>query len=681
MAPFSGLFISLAERRGQLFVWCPVCFATGIGIYFSLSEEPSIWLLCGLALVALIAVAVAYVKTTVLTPILVVVVLIIAGGVTAAIQTHGVSAPVLGFRYYGPIEGRILKIDKSQSDAIRLTLDQVVLSDMSPDKVPKRVRVALHGTLGYVDPVPGLRVMLTGHLSPPSGPVEPGGFDFQRHAWFLKIGAVGYTRTPVLRRAPAERSVWLALHRLRQSILRGVTHRVQGDRGAFAAALLTGDRSQISPAGLEALRHANLAHLLAISGLHMGLLTGLVLGALRLCFALWPWFALRAPTKKRAAGGALAAAGFYLALSGGNVATQRAFVMVSVMLLAILLDRRALTLRAVAIAAMILLILRPEALSEPGFQMSFAATTALVAVWQACQKIDTRSVPKPLKWFGALALSSLIAGAATAPFSAAHFNQIAHYGLLANMLALPVMSIIVMPAAILTTLLWPFGLAGWGLWMMAFGCQWILAVAHWVSGMEGAIRQIPAPPELVLPFISFGALTVILWQGRMRWAGLLFCGVGLCLWQSHARPDVLIAGSGRTVGVLRQQERVMNKPRGDGFVVKNWLENDGDGAAQSLAAARDGFESRDKDRIWLGKPLKIAVLAGRDPTARVAQYCNKGFWVVLPAKRTGDYPADCEVFDPQRLSETGVIAIRLQDGFPQMETARERAGVRPWNSP
>ncbi len=681
MAPFSGLFISLAERRGQLFVWCPVFFATGIGIYFSLKNEPTLGFGIALGSLAMCLGLYCRLKRSPAAALLIALVLILTGGLTAAVQTHGKSAPVLGFRYYGPIEGRIVKIDKSQSDAIRLTLDQVVLSDMAPNRVPQRVRVALHGSQGFVDPRPGLRVMLTGHLSPPSGPVEPGGFDFQRHAWFLRIGAVGYTRTPVLFRAETAFSIRLRLHQLRQSILRGVTVRVPDDSGAFAAALLTGDRSRISPQGLEALRHANLAHLLAISGLHMGLLTGLVLGALRLGFALWPWFALRAPTKKLAAMGALAAAGFYLALSGGNVATQRAFVMVSVMLVAILLDRRALTLRAVAIAAMILLILRPEALSEPGFQMSFAATTALVAIWEVCRKIDTNRFPKPVKWLAALALSSFVAGAATAPFSAAHFNQIAHYGLLANMLALPVMSLIVMPAAILTTILWPIGGAVLGLWIMALGCRWILAVAQWVSGLEGAIRQIPAPPEMVIPLIALGALIVILWQGNLRWTGVLVVTLGLWLWHGHMRPDILIAQSGRSIGVMQPEGRVLNKPRGDGFVVKNWLENDGDAAPQDKAAARGGFEDRDKDRIWLGKPIKIAVLAGRDPAARVAQYCRQGFWVVLPAKREISYPTECEVFDPQRMTQTGVIAIRIIDGLPEMETAKEQAGLRPWNSP
>ncbi|MDH5799103.1 MAG: ComEC family competence protein, partial [Paracoccaceae bacterium] len=339
----------LAEQRGHLFLWVPLCLAAGIGWYFAMDQEPSRndWivlagaLMSGLLVLALLPEAQR--------PILMAPLLIALGFALAGQRVHLVAAPVLDFRFYGPIQGRIVAIDRSASGAVRLTLDHVWLARVDPEKTPGRVRVSLHGKQGYITPEPGQVVILTGHLAPPSGPVEPGGFDFQRHAWFQGIGAVGYTRTPVLLWQAADPGPALFLARLRGKISGAVQAALPGEAGAFAAAIMTGDRSGIGQDTLDHLRASNLSHLLAISGLHMGLLTGFVFGLLRLAMALWPRLALNWPTKKIAALGALAAGAAYLALSGGNVATERAFIMVAVAFGAVLTDRRVLTLRAVAV--------------------------------------------------------------------------------------------------------------------------------------------------------------------------------------------------------------------------------------------------------------------------------------------------------------------------------------------
>ena len=358
--------------------------------------------------------------------------LIAVGFLLAAARSHSVAGPVLEFRYYGAVEGRIVAIDRSQSDALRITLDRVVLDRVPPDRTPHRVRLSLHGDRSAdIALEPGLQVMITGHLSGPSGPVEPGGFDFQRHAWFIRLGAVGYARTPLM--GVAEPLGGLGVFRLRMAASERIQDVLGGDVGGFAAAITTGDRSAISQSALDHLRASNLAHLLAISGLHMGLMSGVVFAALRLAFALVPPLVLRVPARSIAAGGALIAAAGYLALSGGNVATQRAFVMVAVALCALMIGRRAISLRGVAIAATIVLVLRPEALMGPGFQMSFAATTALVAVFGWIREGQVPLGPDWLKPVSAVVISSAVAGIATAPIAAAHFNTIAQYGLLANL--------------------------------------------------------------------------------------------------------------------------------------------------------------------------------------------------------------------------------------------------------
>ena len=369
-------------QRGALMPWSAVMLGLGIALYFALPQEPGLLGYSAAVAALCLGVGVAIGWRGGLGPFGLGVALIALGLLAAGWRAHSVAGPVLEFRYYGPIEGRIVGVDRSASDATRLTLDQVRLGDMAPARTPHRVRVALHGAAADYDPDAGATIMLTGHLAAPAGPAEPGGFDFQRHSYFLSLGGVGYTRTPIMLLTPRPPDQ-ARIFALRMRVSAAIQDRIAGQPGAFAAAVLTGDRSGLAAEPTQAMRDANIAHLLAISGLHMGLLTGFVFAALRFGLALIPALALRYPIRKWAALGALAAGAFYLALSGGNVATERAFIQVAVMFAAVLLDRRAITLRSVAIAAIIVLLNRPETLMSPGFQMSFAATAALVGVFAA----------------------------------------------------------------------------------------------------------------------------------------------------------------------------------------------------------------------------------------------------------------------------------------------------------
>jgi competence protein ComEC len=508
--------------------------------------------------------------------------------------------------------------------------------------------------------------MTTAHLTPPAGPVEPGGFDFRRHAWFQRIGAVGYTRVPVL--ALADAAGAQRLFRTRMALAAHVRDRLPGQTGAFAAAIMTGDRSGLSQGTLEDMRLSNLAHLLAISGLHMGLLAGFVFAAMRLALAAVPRVALAWPIKKIAAALAILAAAGYLALSGGNVATERAFVMVGVMLVAVILDRRALSLRAVAVAAIIVLVLRPEALPGPGFQMSFAATVALVAVFGWLRDAAVPRGPRWLRPVLAVVISSAVAGAATAPVAAAHFNQLAQYGLPANLLSVPLMGAVVMPAAVVAALALPFGLDGGPLWIMGLGLDWILAVAHHAAALEDARIPVVAPGPTVLPLIALGALFVVLWQGRARLLGLGSVAVALLLWAQAGRPALLIADSGGLVGVMTGAGRALNKPRGGGFIARNWLENDGDSAAQDQAHARW--------RDDLLAPFAVAVRPGR-AAARGALDCGAARILVLTADPETPPGGDCIVVTPRTLRATGSLALAADGTL--LPDAAAVAGRRPWS--
>ncbi|MEH6673187.1 MAG: ComEC/Rec2 family competence protein [Sulfitobacter sp.] len=665
---------TMRAQRGHLIGWVPVCLAVGIGAYFTQRVEPSTSVLLWGAGGAALLVALAVWAGEVAGPAILGAALVLIGFDLAAWRAHAVGGPVLAWRYYGPIAGRVVALDRSQSDAQRLTLDQVVLERISTTRTPLHVRVSLHGDRAFDATItPGLRVMTTGHLSPPSGPVEPGGFDFQRHAWFARLGAVGYSRTPLLAASPAtEGHRGLAVFRLRMAASAHIQAVLPGDIGGFATAITTGDRSAISQDALRDLRASNLAHLLAISGLHMGLLSAVVFGALRAMLALVPWVALRWPTRSMAAAGAVIAASGYLLLSGGNVATERAFIMVAVALGALIIGRRALTLRAVAIAATIVLVLRPEALMGPGFQMSFAATTGLVAVFGWLRSAKISLGPRWLAPAVATVISSAVAGAFTAPIGAAHFNTVAQYGLVANLLSVPLMGVLVMPAAVMGLVVAPLGLEWAPLWIMGAGLRWILGVAQMIAGIDGAQGHVPAPGPWVLPLLSLGFLWLLLWQGRMRFAGLAAILAAAVLWYGANRPAALISDTGSLVGVMTPSGRALSKPKSAGFVALNWLENDGDGADQAQAAARW------RARLKLGGAEVIHLSGKRARTA--FGDCQASQIVVLSVMADPPLRGGCKIFDPERLRATGSVALKINKGQVTMQTARQKAGARLWTA-
>ena len=662
----AGITDLLQAQRGHLFPWVPVFLGAGIGSYFCLKSEPGIAVFAALATAAVLLACCA-VRRRPLAFLYWAPALAAAGLCLAGARAHWVAAPVLDFRYYGPVEGRVVAVDRSPTDALRLTLDQVRLYRVALQDTPARVRVSLKGPEQV--PLPGARVMTTAHLLPPQGPAEPGGFDFRRHAWFRQLGGLGYTRVPVLlSEAPGG---GLPDERLRRALAQYLQQRIPGETGGFAAAITAGDRSGVGGQTLTALRQSNLAHLLAISGLHMGLLTGFVFAAIRVMICLVPPVALRWPVKKLAALAALAAGAGYLLLSGGNVATERAFVMVAVMLGAVLLNRRAITLRAVAAAAMIVLLRRPESLLSPGFQMSFAATAALVAVFAALRDGKVPLGPGWLRPVTALIISSAVAGAATAPFAAAHFNTIPHYGLLANLLAVPVMGTIVIPAAVLALCLAPFGLEGIGLKVMQWGLNWILSVAQTVSGIDGALSHAAAPGGWVLPLLASGMLFTVIWRGRLRIAGFLPAIAALALWSGAERPAVIIADSGGLIGVMEPEGRALSRAKGQGFTAGIWLENDGDAADQPAAAARWKSHASELP-VWQGTGFQLVHAPGQRKLSVVTDCTDEK---IIVSTVSAAPLRDCLLLSPKVMRQTGSIAISATG---VLRTAREASGERLW---
>ncbi|SDY94772.1 competence protein ComEC [Jannaschia faecimaris] len=658
--------------RGHRLPWLAIALAAGIGGYFALPAEPA-----GVVLISWIWLGVTFawagwrLRASVGFIFLILAVCVLGVGV-AQLRTRIVAGPVLEFRYYGAVEGRVVTLDRSASGAVRVTLDGVRLDRVAPDRTPRRVRLSLQQQEGLGWIVPGARIMTTAHLLSPSGPTEPGGFDFQRHAWYLSLGAVGYTRVPVVRAAPDAGGWFTGITKARGIVAKALRDRMPGQVGEVAAAITTGDRSGLSDEITASLRASNLAHLLAISGLHMGLLVGFVFWTVRGGLALIPSIALIRPTRVWAAVASLPFATAYLVLSGGSVATQRAYVMAVVMLGAIVVGRRALSMRSVAIAAILVLLWRPESLTGPGFQMSFAATGALVLVFGTLARTER---PDWLRgWRGgilSLLLSSLVAGMATAPIAALHFNRVGHYGVLANMLAVPMMGLAVMPLLFVGLMLMPLGLEALPLALAGWGIEWIMMVAQEVGGLPGAVSAVPAPHWHVLPVLGLGmAILGTARSGAVRSVGLVVLAVAAVLWVRSPRPDILISDDGRLLGIQTEQGRWLSRETGVSFVAQSWLENDGDMVAQAEAAGRERPAAI---------PISLHHAATKTALPQAVADCARdpGWLIVSVAPEV--VPEGCRLIGPATLSQTGAIAVYLEDGILKVWTAREVQGRRPWS--
>ena len=429
-------------------------------------------------------------------------------------------------------------------------------------------------------------------LRPPAGPVLPGGYDFARADFYEGVGGSGFAygaaKPADIGEAPLGIRLATPVARMRQTIRERIVAALPGDNGQIAAALVMGDRRGISETTQDAMRASGLGHILAISGLHMALVAGAAFWLIRALLALSPTLAINRPIRKWAAAAALGVAAFYLAISGSGVSTERAFVMLAIMLIAVMIDRRAITLRNVALAALVVLVIEPESVLTASFQMSFAATLALVAGYEAIRdRADRALIVADLRergvtsrfWLSTrgLLLTSLIAGLATTPFAIYHFQRAAPLTLFANLAAMPVVGLIVMPMAFFAVLLMPFGLEQLPLTAMGWGLDWVVAVARTAAEWSAGWGGVPMAPVSALLLVVAGFLWLALWRETWRLAGLVPIAAAVPILLLTPRPDILVDESGLTAAVRGADGlyRIINTKE-DRFAVETWLRADAD---------------------------------------------------------------------------------------------------------
>lgn len=697
-AAVAWLGANAGAERDRWGLWLPVAFGTGVAVYFALGREPPGWL-GGAGAVIAVALAVLCRRRT--GPLVTAVALaaVAAGFAGAQLRSAMVAAPVLAQRLnVADLRGRVVEVEP-RPPRRRVLLDEVRIEGMSATQTPARVRLSVRAAEPPIRP--GDWVRLRAGLLPPPEPSAPGAFDFARQAYFQGLGAVGFARGPVIvveppgagaaRPAVTPRDAWrLWWATLRQSVSGRIQAALPGRAGAVATALMTGERGAIPGADLAAMRDSGLAHLLAISGLHVGLVAGILYVSVRAMLALSPWLALRYPIRKWAAALAATGAFAYLMLTGVTVPTQRAVLMITLALLAVILDRTAFSPRMVAWAATAVLVFAPESLLSASFQMSFAAVIALIAGYEALRERREKDrrrtrergpVARAGVYVGGVAVTSLIAGLATAPFAVYHFNRIAWYGLAANMAAVPLTALWIMPWAVIAFVLMPFGGERLALVPMGWGIEAMLAVAEGVADWPGAVSLVPAMPTGGLVLVAAGGLWLCLWRRPWRLAGLAAVVAGALTLAVNPPPDVLASGDGRLFAVRTPEgEMLVSSGRARRYDADVWARRSGEKEAQTWpragSAARGRLTCDPLGCIYRARGQSVALV--QDSRALADDCVTATVVISREPIRAGACAGAPLVIDRFDLWRQGGHAIWLSETGARVETVAARRGQRPW---
>jgi competence protein ComEC len=574
------LQVFLAAQRQNIFLWVPVLLGAGIALYFGLKVEPPFWIASAGLGVCLLAILGFWFRLREISPatlLLTAFSIVLSGWFIAQERTRLVDAPVIS-KPLDPVtvEGNIASLDGlEEGKGTRVILTHLTIEDLSPEQTPHAIRISIRKDEGLH---PGQRIRVLAGLNPPSPPVMPGSFDFQRHMYFLRIGALGfaYKAPEIIGSDSSHMTGWL--EEFRQKGARHVESIVPQPEASIVSALLLGEQTSIPDASWQDIRAAGLAHVISISGLHLGMIAGGIFFVTRLLMALIPRLALYHPIKKYAALLAMIGCFFYAVMVGLSVPTLRSVIMTGLALAAIMLDRSPFSMRLVALSALIILLTTPEAMTGPSFQMSFGAVAALIFFFDetrgfwAGQMKRGGILRKGMMYLAGSCATSLIATIATAPFTLYHFQQFPIYSIIGNVLALPVIGLIVMPASVIAYILMPVGLDAVPLWVMGKGITIMLWISHEIASLPYASLNFPAWPRAALFCFVGAGIWLMLLKGPVRWACLVFFAAGCLLVASDRGPDFLVSGSGKlAMARLDGNSVLLSSRRSDKFIAQNWI--------------------------------------------------------------------------------------------------------------
>jgi competence protein ComEC len=667
--------------------WLAIAFAGGIALWFGLGG-PAEWVLaaslCVLAAVGAVALWKGNeTRAHLLTAVVAVGVLGAAGLGIAWSRSELIGAEPIEWPASTTIDGRVLeRIEQLAEDRVRL-----VLATREPDG-ERAIKVRVNVPLEQDRPglTEGALVRLQARLMPPGPPMLPGGYDFARAAWFEGLAATGSVQGELELLEAGEGGAMLPS--LQRRLSEHIRSRLGGSPGAIAAAFASGDRGAISPEDEEAMRDSGLTHLLSVSGLHVSAVVAVAyLLAIKL-LALWPWLALRVRLPLVAAGVAALAGVAYTLLTGAEVPTVRSCVGAVLVLIALALGREPLSLRMVAVGAMVVLLLWPEALVGPSFQMSFAAVIAIVALAGAAP-VRAFLAPREegwIAWLGRRAAMLLLTGVviefALMPIVLFHFHRAGLYGALANVVAIPLVTFVSMPLIALALLLDAVGAGGPMWWLAGQSLELLLHIAHFTANQPGAVRLMPQMSGTTFALFVVGGLWLALWRGRSRFAGLLPMALATGLLMATPVPDLLISGDGRHVGIIGGDRLLVLRETKSEFTRDNMLELAGvSGEPLALAEWPGARCSRDFCVVAIeraGRTWQVLMSRSRQVIAEraLAAACERADIVV--SERW--LPASCRPrwlkADGRMLAESGGLAIVL-DG-QRVSRVADSQGEHGW---
>lgn len=690
---------ALRAQKDNFVLWVPVFFAFGVGTYFLLHSEPPLslsfvfWGFFVCLFLILSSQRSDFSDRPFTFRFMMCVLLFVSGFTASCLRTATVHTPMLE-KVLGPISvtGNIVSLEPlDKGKGSRAILDRLNIEKLALNDTPKRIRLTIRkDELLSV----GQRIEVLARLNAPSPPVIPGGFDFRRYLYFQSIGAVGFAyNTPeIIREAP--RGLFLNFSDIRHSVTERITNALQEDQAAVAVALTVGKRGLLRDEDRDDIRDAGLAHMLAISGLHIGLVAGTLFFIFRFSMACFQGVALRYPIKKIAAVMAFGGAVFYMMMAGATIPTQRAVLTIAVVFLAILLDRSPISLRLVAFSAFVVLIFNPESLLSASFHMSFAAVTCLVYFYDVTRmfwsRLYTQSglFKRVAFYFVSVCITTLIASLATMPFALYHFGQVSFIGSFSNLAAVPVLAFIVMPFGLISVVSMPLGLERIPLIVMGAGIDAILDLARWGAGLPHAVLRFHA-----LPFVGFvgvicGFLFMILWKGPFKLFGLIGVGAGLFLCVAFKPADLLVASSHKLFGFWDENQNVLHVSslRQERFVRGIWTEYYGIDKDNLQVLPHRGQDEQGTFSTCGDQGCRF-VLKGKNISFVRDAYAHDSAcaWADVLVAQKPVRIKDCDayiVIDKFDSWRHGAYALWIRsDGRYDIKRGADAYGLRPWSFP
>jgi competence protein ComEC len=689
LRPFHAFAAAFAAEGDRRILWLPVFFGTGIAFYFALTIEPPLWI-GGAATLAAAVIAIGLRRRPAPRNLAIALAFVAAG--FAVMQEACVErGTAMLERRLGPaaITGKIVDIDPL-GRGWRIILAPDPLPGLSGDAQPHRVRLHIGATSDAL--APGDRVSLKGLIYPVPAQLLPGGRDMQRELYFAGIGGVGYSFGGAHRIAAAADDAvtergggwreWLL--RLRAEMTARINAALPGSTGGVASAVITGKRGTMAEEVKEAFRQSGLSHLLAIAGLHLGLVGGFVFFAVRGALALIPFLALRYPIKKIAAVVTLIVLFCYLMISGAAIPTERAFVMNGIVFAAILIDRLRLSMRICALAALVVLLLDPVSLVGVSFQMSFGAVVALIAVYETWGSrlayVFHRGsfAKKALGYCGAIVVTTLVATIGTEPFAIYHFHHLVLYSPLANVITVPISAMWTLPWGVVACLLMPFGLEKLALVPMGWGIDLTIAVAEWVAASPGNLWSTPRLPTFGVVLVALGGCWLCLWQGRWRMWGTVGIAAGMATLLLTRPPDLVLADFGRFLAARAPNGNYLVAGTSETLDRSFLVQETGASLLPwpTASASAGALDCTTEGRcFYAANGRRVALVTG---AAGLPLACDTVDAIVAQVPAGFQCRSQIPVVDRIDSWRQGAIALWLEPGGVRVESTNASRGDRPW---